>query len=205
MPAGTRRVLRTRLLVTVGGFVVSALFLAVAVRRLDWPATSKALAHAQLWPWLPPPWRRTFSASSCGACGCRLLLKRDAHLTLATATNVVVVGYAVNNILPARAGELARSAMVSERTGLPFAQSLTLILVERILDGLAILAMFFLGAELVAFSVPWLRFTLWVTAAVFGTAALVVAGAVAWPSVPMTVSSRCRRDCRRGSSASRCA
>jgi uncharacterized protein (TIRG00374 family) len=176
--------------VTAAGFAVSALFLAVAVRRLNWEEVSKALRGATLLPWLP-------AAIACYLVGqvvrgvrCRLLLKRDAHLSLTTATNVVVVGYAVNNILPARAGELARSAMVSERTGLPYAQSLTLILVERILDGLAILLLFFVGAELTSFRAGWLRGALWVSLLAFGAAAVIVAAAVAWPSVPMTVTSR---------------
>src|SRR5882757_8834241 len=167
MPGSSRRLVATRVSITALGFVVSGAFLAVAVHRLDTRAILRVLGGAQLWPWLP-------AAVACYLVGhmvrglrCKSLLRGQAHLSLATAANVVVVGYAVNNLLPARAGELARAAMVSERTGIPFAHSLTVIFIERILDGLAILVVFLLAAWLTAFSVPWLKISLWVSMAVF--------------------------------------
>jgi hypothetical protein len=45
------------------------------------------------------------------------------------------------DILPLRLGEFVRAGMLSERTGAPFIKSFTVILVERLLDGVAILAL----------------------------------------------------------------
>jgi glycosyltransferase 2 family protein len=190
MPSGRRRLIETRLLVTLLGLVVSAAFLAIALHRLDWRAISRVLGRARLWPWLPAAVLSYLAGHLVRGVRCKWLLSRQAHLSLATAANVVVVGYAVNNLLPARAGELARSAMVSERTGIPFPQSLTIIFIERILDGLAILVLFFAGAWLTAFHAGWLEVPLWVATAVFATAALVIAAAVTGPRIVITITSR---------------
>lgn len=189
-PTGTPRLRRTRVLMTAAGFASSALFLAIAVRRLDWTVVTRTLEQAELWPWLPAGIACYLAGQLVRGLRLRSLLRRDANLPLLTATNVVVVGYAVNNILPARAGELARSGMITERTGLPFAQSLTITFVERVLDGLAILALFFAASTVVTLQVTWLRVSLEASAAVFVIAALAIAAAVAWPGVVMTVASR---------------
>jgi len=180
----------TRILIGALGFLVSAVFLVIAVHRLDSRAIGRVLAGARLWPWLPAAIGAYLLGHGVRGLRCSWLLRGHAHLSLGTGANVVVVGYAVNNLLPARAGELARSAMVSERTGIPFAHSLTVIFIERILDGLAILTLFLVAAWLTAFSVPWLRLPLWVSLAVFVTAALVVLVAAALPGMPVTVTSR---------------
>jgi uncharacterized protein (TIRG00374 family) len=190
MPGSGQRLLATRLVITTLGFVVSGTFLVVAVHRLDSRAILHVLGGAHLWPWVPAAAAAYLLGHLLRGLRCTWLLRGQAHLSLATGANVVVVGYAVNNLLPARAGELARSAMVSERTGIPFAHSLTVIFIERILDGLAILVLFLLAAWLTAFSVPWLKVPLWASLAVFVTAALVVAVAAALPGVPVIITSR---------------
>ncbi len=115
---------------------------AVAMSYLDFQQARCAAAAATLLPWLP-------LASLCCLCGyvirgmrCRKLVSVEAFLTLPAATNVVVFGYAVNNILPFRLGELARAWMLEEYTGLPFIQTLTVTFLERLLDGMAILGLF---------------------------------------------------------------
>jgi uncharacterized protein (TIRG00374 family) len=190
MAGSGRRLLATRVVITALGFVVSGTFLVVAVHRLDSRAILHALGGAHLLPWVPAAVAAYLLGQVVRGLRCTWLLRGQAHLSLATGANVVVVGYAVNNLLPARAGELARSAMVSERTGIPFAHSLTVIFIERILDGLAILVLFLLAAWLTAFSVPWLKVPLWASLVVFVTAALVVALAAALPGVPVTITSR---------------
>src|SRR5262245_25585033 len=116
------------------GVVSSALFLALAVRRLDVHSIRESFAHARLFPFLPIAVLSYVCGHFVRGVRCRLLVSREATLDLTTATNVVVLGYAVNNILPARLGELARAGMLARNTGLPFVQSLTVTFLERILD-----------------------------------------------------------------------
>lgn len=51
--------------------------------------------------------------------------------------NAVVIGYMANNLLPLRAGEVVRAYVVTRR-GQRFGTTVTTMLVERVLDGLAI-------------------------------------------------------------------
>src|SRR5260370_1056738 len=100
------------------GLLLGAGFLALAAVHIDPRRVAEVLERARPWPWIP----LGLASYVCGhfARGARLrrLVSREATLTLPTSTGVVVVGYAVNNILPARLGELARAWMLTERSGL---------------------------------------------------------------------------------------
>ena len=130
------------------GVVSSAIFLALAVRRLEFASVSRAFERAELVPWLPLAVLSTSSATVVRGVRCKLLVSREAKLSLRTATNVVVLGYAVNNVLPARLGEFARAGMLAQTSGLPFVQSLTVTLLERVLDGLCLLLLLVIAGRM---------------------------------------------------------
>lgn len=52
--------------------------------------------------------------------------------------SITVIGYAVNNVLPFRIGELVRAYLVGEKEGISKSAALGSIVVERIFDGLAL-------------------------------------------------------------------
>lgn len=134
--------MKRRVLLLAISTLLGLAFLVTAVAHLDRAAVARALTGARLWPWLPlalvsylgGQWLRGFRL--------RLLLHPEVEVTTTTATNVVVVGYAVNNILPARLGELVRAWILMERSGLSIVQTLTITLVERLLDAAVLLALF---------------------------------------------------------------
>jgi uncharacterized membrane protein YbhN (UPF0104 family) len=64
----------------------------------------------------------------------------------------VMIGYMVNNVLPLRAGEVARVWVVARRWGHGFWTVLATLIVERVLDGLAIVAV--LGVLVLLVDVP---------------------------------------------------
>lgn len=104
---------------------------------------------------------------------------------------VVLVGYAANNVLPVRLGELVRSYFLNIREGVSKATALATILIERVSDGMALLllvgvvSLFIplvdlfrdLGAQT---RVPWLLLTLLLSVPFFSFAFLLVSMAV-WP------------------------
>lgn len=55
-----------------------------------------------------------------------------------TAFNAVMIGYAANTIIP-RSGELIRPFVYSRREGIPLATSISSVIVERVLDVIALL------------------------------------------------------------------
>ena len=58
---------------------------------------------------------------------------------------VVVIGYMGNNIFPFRAGELLRSYVLRLRENIPISASIATVVVERVFDGLVMLAFVFIA------------------------------------------------------------
>jgi hypothetical protein len=58
---------------------------------------------------------------------------------------VTCIGYMGNNIYPARAGEVLRAVILKRREGVPISASLATIIVERIFDGVVMLAFVFVN------------------------------------------------------------
>ncbi len=140
--------------VAVFGFLVSGAVLFWAFSNVDIGRAREALTEVEVWPWIP-------LAVLCYAIGhgvrgwrCARLVREDAPLPVTTATNVVVVGYAVNNLLPARLGEFARAGLLAERAGLSLVQALSVTFLERLIDGLVVLLYFAAATALLDLSGP---------------------------------------------------
>ncbi len=69
----------------------------------------------------------------------RLMLVNLESLSFKTWLNSIVVGYAGNNVIPARGGELLRMEHFSRTSGVSRTISLSSVLTEKILDGLSLL------------------------------------------------------------------
>ena len=84
----------------------------------------------------------------------RLLLRREdgGALPVSPLWNAIAIGFAANNVLPLRAGEVLRVAAVSRLTRLPFASALSSVAVERVIDALTVVAL--MGMGLVAGQLP---------------------------------------------------
>jgi glycosyltransferase 2 family protein len=61
------------------------------------------------------------------------------------------IGFAANNVLPARAGEFARAFVLGRLTGIPVTAALGTLVVERIFDGLVIVALLFVAMAMPQF------------------------------------------------------
>jgi uncharacterized protein (TIRG00374 family) len=58
---------------------------------------------------------------------------------------IVTIGYMGNNVYPARAGEILRAVVLKRREGVPVSASLATVIVERIFDGVVMLAFIFVN------------------------------------------------------------
>jgi uncharacterized protein (TIRG00374 family) len=58
---------------------------------------------------------------------------------------ITTIGYMGNNIYPARAGEVLRAVILKRKEGVPVSASLATIIVERIFDGVVMLAFVFIN------------------------------------------------------------
>lgn len=171
------------------GVAISSLFLFLAGRHLNWNQIIRAMRDANLFPGVLFSVFCYITGQIIRGIRCRLLVSRDALLSSLTASNIVVIGYAFNNVFPARIGEWVRCGMLAERTGIPFTQSLSVTFLERVLDGLAILFLFLVAT----FWLPitgWIVTTVQIAGVVFGTATLVMIVIVISPGYLIMVTSQ---------------
>ncbi|HEY3909285.1 MAG TPA: lysylphosphatidylglycerol synthase transmembrane domain-containing protein [Stellaceae bacterium] len=75
----------------------------------------------------------------------RLLLHRHENLSYRKVGTVLLSGYGVNFLLPARIGELFRMELMRRRHGVARAVALSGIVIERILDGLCVVSLLSIG------------------------------------------------------------
>jgi uncharacterized protein (TIRG00374 family) len=72
----------------------------------------------------------------------RYLLRLEGEsLPLVPLWHATAIGFMANNLLPARAGEVARAYAASRLTGVRFPTALASVAVERIMDGMAMVAL----------------------------------------------------------------
>ena len=83
-------------------------------------------------------------------------IKRVSWVLLGWST---CIGFAVNNLLPARLGEVARTISASRKTGIGFGAVFGTVVVERIYDTLSILVLFVLSLYVWEFSGPMQKLT----------------------------------------------
>lgn len=69
----------------------------------------------------------------------RVILSAEGNVSIPLAFWATSAGYLGNNVLPARAGEVIRSLMISSRTGMSKAFVFTTALSERVVDAIAVI------------------------------------------------------------------
>ena len=126
------------------GIGVSGLFLWLALRNLHLADVWVALLQAN-YLWLLPGLTVYFAAVWVRTWRWHYLLRPLKAISTRRMFPVVVIGYMGNNIYPARIGELLRAYVLKRREGVPFSASLATILVERLFDGVVMLAFVFLN------------------------------------------------------------
>ena len=78
----------------------------------------------------------------------------DHKLTGAECNGPIFIGFMFNSLLPARAGEFARSVALSRKKSIPFASVLGSVVLERVFDGFLLLASLALVFGLLGTSLP---------------------------------------------------
>ncbi len=73
------------------------------------------------------------------------LLRPVARVSTRELFPLVTIGYMGNNIFPARAGEALRAVLLKRKHGVPISASAATILVERVYDGVVMLAFIFVN------------------------------------------------------------
>lgn len=126
------------------GVVISLAFLYLALRGLQLADFWETLQEAN-YVWLIPGILVYFMAVWVRAWRWHYLLRPIKSVSTRSMFPVVAIGYMGNNIYPARAGEVLRALVLKKRAGVPVSASLATIIVERVYDGVVMLAFVFLN------------------------------------------------------------
>src|SRR4030042_5300697 len=130
------------------GLLSSAIFLYLVLRKIDYSQLWQVLKTANYW-WLIPGVGVYFIALWVRSWRWHYLLRPLKTIPTRTMFPIVTMGYAGNNIFPARAGEGVRAVVLKRKEGVPISASLATIIVERVFDGIVMLAFVFVNlAEL---------------------------------------------------------
>jgi glycosyltransferase 2 family protein len=126
--------------VAPAGVLLSLLMVGLMLWRVDLKRVAEQLSHFGWRAWLagvaiyllafiPRGWRW------------KLMLPSSVHMPWAEVTRVVVIGYAANNILPLRLGEVVRSVVAGTRFKVSKMTCLGTIAAEKVLDGCCLLGL----------------------------------------------------------------
>ncbi|MFN8534993.1 MAG: lysylphosphatidylglycerol synthase transmembrane domain-containing protein [Dehalococcoidia bacterium] len=150
------------------GFAITVLLFWLAVRDVDFAQVGQIFSQARLW-WIVP-------AVLCVSIGYLIRTRRWGSLLapvkrvpFATLFNSLILGFAANNVLPARVGELVRAHTVGTKADLSRSTAFSTIVVERVFDGLTLIA--FMGVVLLLFplrgELPEIRAVMIASAVIF--------------------------------------
>lgn len=126
------------------GVLISIVFIWLALRGLKlnefWGTVQKAN-----FVWLIPGIGVYFIGVWVRAWRWHYLLKPIKEIPTKQIFPITTIGYMGNNIYPARAGEVLRAVILKRKEGIPVSASLATIIVERIFDGVVMLAFVFVN------------------------------------------------------------
>ena len=173
---------------TVVGIALTALFLWLALRNVDLAAVGDALRSAR-YGFLVPAAACTLAGFALRAVRWQRILAPTADVPARRLFPIMMVGFATNNVLPARVGELARAYLAGSKAGVSRSSALATIVVERVCDGLTLIA---LMTATLAFAPlptdePALRAIVLVATLVFGLGTAGLAGMLLWPTLFLRV------------------
>lgn len=166
---------RSPLAVKIGTqFLVASALLALLLWRTNLSAVQRELEGAELW-WIAPAAFFNLASDAFRAVRWRQLFRPLKDVSVPFLWTVAVLGVAVNQALPLRAGEVVRVQVLRRRTGLAASQVFATILSEKLLDTVAFGA--FLAVGFVLYSEA--RF-MWPLAVLYGVALVAGVAAARW-------------------------
>jgi len=130
------------------GIAISALFLYLVLSKIDFPQLWRVLIQANYF-WLIPGVAVYFVALWVRSWRWHYLLRPIKSIRTKTLFPITTMGYAGNNIFPARAGEVIRAVVLKRDEDVAISASFATIIIERMFDGIIMLAFIFVNlAEL---------------------------------------------------------
>lgn len=125
------------------GVVVSVGSLALLYFATDWTRTLPILRGAN-WIWISIAVACLVGSVMAKAARWRVLLPATPGLTGPRLFGILQISFLLNNVLPARVGDIARVAMTSRQSGVRVGHVLSSLVVERVADAAVLVGCFVL-------------------------------------------------------------
>jgi uncharacterized protein (TIRG00374 family) len=121
------------------GILISLVCLILVLWRIDYREVLNALAQAN-YAWLIPAALPLAATIACKVFRWQLLFPGDhSRIRRSKLLSALMISYALNTILPARLGEVARAYVIGESENLSKSLAFSTIVVEKVLDVLTLL------------------------------------------------------------------
>jgi len=143
--------LNRRRIIGLLGFLLTLIFGGLALYKIELREVGSAFLEAN-YLFVGPALLVTFCGYLLRAARWRVILLPSKEVSAGRLFPLLIIGFAVNNLLPARIGEFARAYLLGEKEGISKSLSFATVVVERILDGLALI--FFLLLVSTLFPLP---------------------------------------------------
>lgn len=137
------------------GCLIGAVFLYFAFRNVDFVQMGEAFSRANYW-YLLVILAVIFFSHYLRALRWRFLLDPIKRVDITTLFTSLIIGYMANSVTPAHLGELLRAYVLGKKRGVSASSALATIVVERILDIFALLAVMVLAIVLYPFP-AWVK------------------------------------------------
>ncbi len=156
------------------GLAFTVISVVLLVQLIDWRTSLRALESAD--PWFIAGAVLCLVASLVAkTVRWRFLLPNDAEITTPRLYRILHISFLLNNVLPARLGDVARVAMTIRQPGLRMGHVLSSLVTERFTDTITLLACFVLVSPFLPLP-P--RYEAWLHIAWYVLAGIAVAGFV---------------------------
>jgi uncharacterized protein (TIRG00374 family) len=159
----------------IGGVLITVFFLWLAVRNVEIAAIRDALRHAS-YSYLIPAAIFCAFGYVLRTLRWQRILAPTTPVSFSRLFPVLMIGFAANNLLPARIGEFVRAYLLARRERVRTSFALATIVLERVCDGLMLLTLMAGTILFVPIPVddPKIAVVEKVAAVIFGSAALVL-------------------------------
>ena len=127
-------------IITIAGFIISIVLLYLSLRGIEFRQLAESIRNADL--------RFAFLPLCCillciTICSYRWSKVVGNNATLKDAFISLLIGLFINNVLPARIGEVARGYALSRRINVPFTYAVSTVFVDRVFDLIGLLVIVF--------------------------------------------------------------
>jgi hypothetical protein len=120
------------------GTIISLVFIYLALRKVDYSELWAVVSGCK-WEWLIPNIILVVGVMWVRAWRWQLILKPVGDVSFSRVYSSTMIGFMVNNVLPARLGEIARAVSLGIKANLSRSATLATIIVERIYDSFTLL------------------------------------------------------------------